>query len=564
MNTNTEYKILNYNDLLTSMKALAAAYPDYVSMFTSQERYKLTSAGGYSNHIMIVEDTRRYQTKQSDGHRQKARNSLPEVFLSGALHGNERVGPTAVFETVRLLVLAAACHGTDRRTDACEELRVHDGGAPWAGPWLARLVSTRRIVAVPMANAAGYAKGRREEEDFDPNRDFSYDQNPDLCMRTICGRTINEVWLESLFQLSLTFHSGIELIGWAWGSTNRPIKQGRSPDDEGQKELTHGIVDYGGNFQGSPKYRNGSINDGIIYAVKGGFEEWAYAASWDKGATTTCTPKSYGGYPESKTIYNNSTHRSFNLLVETSNSKTPTTNLGTRNGLFNPGDTGNGHLPRNIRVALMNVELVEPYVSIRTVNSNRTRSDVRTGKKLRKRWCLDKSTKTIDHNHSSSVEIEWTVGGSFQVNETRLIYALWSNVPAVIGCVTRQRTERRYVNFLQRDGVYATTVEQGVTRWSDPEKFDGGGASPDTVFKGTIDMSGFRKWDRVAVFAVAKVDQGWGEQEGKVQPDVDPQTHVVNARTNPDWNHKIDNGKFVRGRLHWMSVPIIISFSQDV
>jgi len=275
MNTNTEYKILNYNDLLTSMKALAAAYPDYVSMFTSQERYKLTSAGGYSNHIMIVEDTRRYQTKQSDGHRQKARNSLPEVFLSGALHGNERVGPTAVFETVRLLVLAAACHGTDRRTDACEELRVHDGGAPWAGPWLARLVSTRRIVAVPMANAAGYAKGRREEEDFDPNRDFSYDQNPDLCMRTICGRTINEVWLESLFQLSLTFHGGIELIGWAWGSTNRPIKQGRSPDDEGQKELTHGIVDYGGNFQGSPKYRNGSINDGIIYAVKGGFEEWA-------------------------------------------------------------------------------------------------------------------------------------------------------------------------------------------------------------------------------------------------------------------------------------------------
>ena len=126
-----------------------------------------------------------------------------------------------------------------------------------------------------MANAAGYAKGRREEEGFDPNRDFSYDQNPDLCMRTICGRTINEVWLESLFQLSLTFHGGIELIGWAWGSTNRPINQGRSPDDEGQKELTHGIVDYGGNFQGSPKYRNGSINDGIIYAVKGGFEEWA-------------------------------------------------------------------------------------------------------------------------------------------------------------------------------------------------------------------------------------------------------------------------------------------------
>ena len=36
--------------------------------------------------------------------------------------------------------------------------------------WLARLVTTRRIVIIPTANALGYFQNEREEDGIDPNR----------------------------------------------------------------------------------------------------------------------------------------------------------------------------------------------------------------------------------------------------------------------------------------------------------------------------------------------------------------------------------------------------------
>ena len=75
--------------------------------------------------------------------------------------------------------------------------------------WLARLVSTRRIVVLPTANALGYFRTVREEGSIDPNRDFPYDLlDPTQCMQTIAGRTLNEVFRDHMFQLSLTFHGG--------------------------------------------------------------------------------------------------------------------------------------------------------------------------------------------------------------------------------------------------------------------------------------------------------------------------------------------------------------------
>jgi len=39
-------------------------------------------------------------------------NALPEVLWSGALDGNERVGPTAVMEAASLLLKAASCEAS--------------------------------------------------------------------------------------------------------------------------------------------------------------------------------------------------------------------------------------------------------------------------------------------------------------------------------------------------------------------------------------------------------------------------------------------------------------------
>ena len=89
------------------------------------------------------------------------------------------------------------------------------------------------------------------------------------------------------------------------------------------------------------------MND-LVYPVHGGMEDWAYGGSWDTDLVKPCNPTTFGGYPESKTIYDNSTLRAFNFLIETSDNKNPLpTVLGTDEDLFGAtAGEGNGHISR--------------------------------------------------------------------------------------------------------------------------------------------------------------------------------------------------------------------------
>lgn len=104
----------------------------------------------------------------------------PEVFFSGCLHGNERVGPTAVIEAAWLLVKAAKCVA-DATSDACNDPVLASN--PDRIPWLARIARTRNIIMMPMTNAKGYSDDVREENGIDPNRDFPYHNEPSQCMQ---------------------------------------------------------------------------------------------------------------------------------------------------------------------------------------------------------------------------------------------------------------------------------------------------------------------------------------------------------------------------------------------
>uniref|UniRef100_A0A7S4N9P9 Peptidase M14 carboxypeptidase A domain-containing protein n=1 Tax=Odontella aurita TaxID=265563 RepID=A0A7S4N9P9_9STRA len=296
------YRLLTNEEISTRLRSLAERYPSLCTLTSAQEAFGLPTAsftaggatvescpydhprhdnhdnifanhtpaadptataaagggGGCKNWILTIEDSVAHPPGSTSW------GELPEVFLSGALHGNERVGPTAVLEAAELILEAASCEALPRargrngggegdggdgggdgdgknaggnagdfgdgnaNADVSyarssspvfspsddEELRLarlcrsdlsRQGISPSYRQWLARLATTRRIVIVPATNALEYEMNVKREHD--PNRDFPYHQtDPTKCMRTIAGRTINELFRNHMFQLSLTFH----------------------------------------------------------------------------------------------------------------------------------------------------------------------------------------------------------------------------------------------------------------------------------------------------------------------------------------------------------------------
>ena len=75
--------------------------------------------------------------------------------------------------------------------------------------WLSRLVTTKRIAIVPTVNALGCDCKIQTKDGINLNQDFPYNlTDQTLCMRTITGQTINEIFRDHVFQLSFTFHGG--------------------------------------------------------------------------------------------------------------------------------------------------------------------------------------------------------------------------------------------------------------------------------------------------------------------------------------------------------------------
>ncbi|TMW65360.1 hypothetical protein Poli38472_008002 [Pythium oligandrum] len=495
--TATAFKYRTYSQIVDAIYALEGKAPQFVDVFSAQDRYGLP----LRTELMctrngVSEPCRHYVIKITD-ESTLPDPQRPEVFFSGALHGDERVGPQSVTALAELLV--------DHATRA-------DGN-----PWIKHLVKARTIVIMPTTNAYGYDKNTRAERSYDPNRDFNYGKGS-TCFQTMVARAVNEVWRDHLFQLAITFHGGTQSVSYEWGSTNHELPGGgsdKSPDHQGQWYMGRGLSRFGGKFSEGGYYPDGPMND-IVYAVNGGMEDWAYAASWENAYTTpkpvgVCQPSTYGGYPAAKSNYNDATHRSFNILIETSNSKQPTeSSLGNDASLsdaaladFLPATQTIGHVPRNVRIALMYIDLVQPYVQ----------------------W----KNGTESSRAGDEVTFNWEVLGAVTVDDTHLKIS-------------------KTADFNETE---LTAFQTGVTRWYHPDMATSS-ATNKGLFKHSVT---FKEPGTYYVQAVATVDQNWLKQgTGKdvPVPNVPPQTHVVNARTNPSWSYS-NNGKTVQGQLEWAS-----------
>jgi hypothetical protein len=559
-----QYHLLSPSEIQSTLLRFKNDYPNLVKVTTAQEKYGLPAAGGSSdcpydegdgclNYIITIQDF----LVSPEG--SASFNRLPEVLLSGELHGNERVGPTSVMEAASLLLEAAQCESSyvydPKLHESCSASLLAQGIDKKQRQWLARLVATRRIVIVPTANALGYYQNTRTEGDIDVNRDFPFDNDVStMCMQSIGGRTLNEVFRESMFQIALTFHGGIEMIGYEWGADSYAGVV--SPDDEAQNQIATAYSHYGGGWSQSAPYLVGPM-DQIIYTVKGGMEDWAYAGSWIPEKVVACQPTTYGGYPTEKTIYNDSMLRSFNMLVETSNDKMPTYDLGTTFDALNSATSGNGHVSRNIRVALLSADLVEPYLSFVGVNDLALSSDVLP---LTEMPCRGMNSVKVPAS-LTEVTVEWTVGGALEIDETSLFYGNWNSV-AGVGCLSQPQSD---LSSSLTPGLLQTQAT-GTGYFSkfgvSPSSASATGDSPlGPVFKATVDLSQFVVGAEVVVVVKARVDQSWVQQPNGVVPQVQPQAHIVNARTNPNWYHQ-SNGKVIQGRQDWYStIPLTLVIS---
>jgi hypothetical protein len=579
------YYLWNPSQFHTTLHKWKNVYPDLIKITTAQEKYGLPAAGtatdcsfyekdGCPNYMFTIQD----YVVHPEG--SESSNHLPEVLWSGCLHGNERVGPTATMEAATLLLEAAYCEGLPRNKDGehvghsiahygsfesqveeakeCRQKLQDKGVGDKERKWLARLVTTRRIVVVPTANALGYFQNVRTEGIVDPNRDFPYDiEDPKICMQTIAGRTLNEIYRDHMFQLALTFHAGMEVVAYEWGAPTWLNKV--SPDDEAQSQIASAYSRFGGGWSKSKPYNFGTMND-LVYYVRGGMEDWAYAGSWDPDRVIECEPSTYGGYPKEKTVYNNSTLRVFNMLVETSDNKEPRkSDLGSSLEVLDRSTKGNGHVSRNIRLALLAADMVEPYVSIVGVNDLAIKDDLPPLSGRGERSC-QKTKAFLVAKNAEEVQIQFTVGGAMSIDNTEVWFAKWDDIPEdQLDCLSQPTSTD---GFTKGTIIGANNGTGFFSRAGSHPRSDSysdiGMTTNGPIFTAKIMVpSRLKTLDQLVVIASAKVDQEWKTQPDNIGPNIDPQSHIVNARTNPDWHHE-SAGKHIRGRLDWFSSPVTI------
>lgn len=121
-----------------------------------------------------------------------------------------------------------------------------------------------------------------------------------------------------------------------------------------------------------------------VYAVRGGFEDWAYAGGWDladDAALSRCIPLTEPALDDDFFTRNDTTSvRSATYLIETHNSKHPSvSSYGGRYVKRSPdssdfqvlrssiddqasGSYSNGNINRNIRAAIAMIDLSKPYI----------------------------------------------------------------------------------------------------------------------------------------------------------------------------------------------------------
>ncbi|CAK59556.1 unnamed protein product (macronuclear) [Paramecium tetraurelia] len=273
---------------------------------------------------------------------------LPTVLIAAGFHGDEVIGQNVVTELAKYLT---------------SESKLE-------------FLNNRRILLYPMVNPYGYYHKVREEMGKDANRDFNVDNPSSICFQTNAARGLAQVYNKYIIQLGITFHGGDNSISYSWGTCNH--KQNgmatESPDDSAMEMIARIMKDIAAennNLQ-IQQYSIGRMTD-LVYEVNGGYEDWAYAAGWDR--TNTCGNRNSEEY-----LKPSSNARALTYLIEAGFLKQPKSNtLGTiettnqmlqnwpplhfyDQKLLTKYQQGYGNINRNLMASLSLIDLAKPYL----------------------------------------------------------------------------------------------------------------------------------------------------------------------------------------------------------
>eukprot|EP00397_Hematodinium_sp_SG-2012_P006167 GEMP01006195.1.p1 GENE.GEMP01006195.1~~GEMP01006195.1.p1 ORF type:complete len:1003 (+),score=237.89 GEMP01006195.1:99-3107(+) len=531
-----DFKYRDYAEITTFFKKLQQDHGDIVEVFDALKKWPdiapdktdLPRCGNSPCEWLVVHITNLTSYKQNP--------LTPEMYISGCLHGDEIIGPNIVTEYAGFL--------------AAEYEK---------NPDITHMLNTRSLWITPMTNAAGYHAIKREEsnakgESYDPNRDFPYNDfyqdGGKSCMKTIAARVVAELYRHQMIQISITMHSGISSLTYLWGSPNHAKKLPNcsnsnqnacvttpgccastdAPDAKAFRAIGQSMYRAFGSVSGScarfvrtpekqfpPRphrdqsgkcwyFGKAEPSTDAVYAVNGGMEDFSYAYSWEgklqhvgkNPIPDKCSSNHYGGYNMEVKEWNQSV-KQVNYLIEATDKK------DVKSGYGNPGQlsrssNNDGHVARHIRAFLRLLELLHPEIKVDTENNNFHGIGCHTIEARVVKWarsasdgaCTTVPEKPVNHHKYNSPT---------QCRGLRL----WQNI----------------------DEKEASSATSGI--------FD--------LSKLNLDSG---KW---CYAIVASFDAEWANQDDTTpDPKVPPQSHLVNARTQP--NYQVPNASGTGPRIN--------------
>jgi hypothetical protein len=404
-------------------------------------------------------------------------------------------------------------------------------------------------------------------------------------MESIGARVVNELFINHMFSLALSLHGGTESLTYPYGTPNHmksksvpklpvsyenragklslrmsqdamplieeirsgkyEMKVGKStnpPDINAIKSMAETASDHT-TSNPSKKYKTGDMN-GEVYSVTGGMEDWAYSGSWEGSPIITqpCEPTTYKGYSSEKTNYDKNhkdSLKSIMFLLEVSHQKVPEQKLLGRknldclinlrsNAFFNHAaankqicldDYIDGYIPRIIRLSLTLIDLLHPYITF------------------------------ISQKEGNNYKVRWTVGGSITVDETFISYGYYNEKPNdqwlsnLSGLENFQDIKKQLTN--------QTSKKSGKGVWN--IKYSTKNAFTE-VFENPQSQGQF-----LVFIILAKVDKNWS-LKNHPDPDVNPQTHIANFRTNAQYVAS-NAGFTIKGQEYFKSSIKVVNTS---